>query len=108
MNEEKFLEVAFLMAKITKEQVERIADLAHLAVTEEEVAMYTEQLQSIVTFANQLSELNTDDVKATTHVLHETNVMREDIPKQSITQEEALKNAPDKKDGYFKVPSILE
>jgi len=96
------------MTQITKEQVERIADLIHLAVTDEEVAMYQEQLQSVINFANQLSELNTDDVQPTTHVLHEGNVLREDVPKQTITQEEALKNAPDQKDGYFKVPPILE
>lgn len=96
------------MAKITKEQVERVADLAHLAVTEEEVAMYTEKLQSIVTYANQLNELNTDGVKPTTHILHEKNVLRQDVVKQTITQEEALKNAPDKQGGYFKVPPILE
>lgn len=96
------------MAQISKEQVKRIADLAHLAVTEEEVAMYTDQLQSIVTFANQLSELNTDDVKPTTHIMHQPNVLREDVQKQTITQEEALKNAPDKQAGYFKVPPILE
>lgn len=96
------------MPEITKEQVARIADLAHLAVTEEEIEQYTEQLQSIVTFADQLSELNTDGVEPTTHVLHQTNVFREDVQKQTITQEEALKNAPEKEDGYFKVPPILE
>ncbi len=96
------------MPEITKEQVARIADLAHLAVTEEEIEAYTKQLQSIVEFADQLSELNTDDVEPTTHVLHQTNVFREDVKKQTITQEEALKNAPEKEDGYFKVPPILE
>lgn len=96
------------MPEITKEQVKRMADLAHLAVTEEEVEAYQEKLQSMLTYVDQLSELNTDDVEPTTHVLHQTNVFREDVQKQTITQEEALKNAPDKQDGYFKVPPILE
>ncbi|MBB6454904.1 aspartyl-tRNA(Asn)/glutamyl-tRNA(Gln) amidotransferase subunit C [Salirhabdus euzebyi] len=96
------------MAEISKEQVKHVANLARLAVTEEEVEKFSEQLGSIITFAEQLNELDTDNVEPTTHVLDLKNVMRKDESKQWLTQEEALKNAPDKKDGQFRVPSILE
>ncbi|AVQ98151.1 aspartyl/glutamyl-tRNA(Asn/Gln) amidotransferase subunit C [Oceanobacillus iheyensis] len=96
------------MADISKDQVKHVAHLARLAVTDEEVDKFTEQLSSIITYAEQLNELDTDGVEPTTHVLYLKNVLRKDEPKEWITQEEALKNAPDKKDGHYRVPSILE
>ncbi|RFA34197.1 aspartyl/glutamyl-tRNA(Asn/Gln) amidotransferase subunit C [Virgibacillus dokdonensis] len=96
------------MEKISKDQVKHVAHLARLHVSEEEAAMFTEHLSSIITYAEQLNELDTTNVEPTTHVLDIKNVMRKDEPKQWITQEEALKNAPDHKDGHFRVPSILE
>ncbi|MEC5424338.1 Asp-tRNA(Asn)/Glu-tRNA(Gln) amidotransferase subunit GatC [Virgibacillus sp. C22-A2] len=96
------------MADITKEQVKHVAHLARLAITEEEAEMFTDQLSSIISYAEQLNELDTEGVEPTTHVLEIKNVLRKDESKQWITQEEALKNAPDKKDGHFRVPSILE
>ncbi len=96
------------MADISKEQVKHVANLARLSFTEEEIEKFTEQLGSIIQFAEKLNELDTENVEPTTHVLDLKNVMRKDEPKQWITQEEALKNAPDKKDGQFRVPSILE
>ncbi|MRG87412.1 Asp-tRNA(Asn)/Glu-tRNA(Gln) amidotransferase subunit GatC [Salinibacillus xinjiangensis] len=96
------------MAEISKDQVKHVANLARLAVTEEEAEKLTEELGSIIKFAEQLNELDTENVKPTTHVLDLKNVLRKDEPKEWLTQEEALKNAPDKKDGQFRVPSILE
>ncbi|WP_085993294.1 Asp-tRNA(Asn)/Glu-tRNA(Gln) amidotransferase subunit GatC [Oceanobacillus senegalensis] len=96
------------MADISKDQVKHVAHLARLAVTDEEVEQLTEDLGAIIRYAEQLNELDTDNVKPTTHVLDIKNVMRKDEPKEWITQEEALKNAPDEKDGQFRVPSILE
>ncbi|WP_100012498.1 Asp-tRNA(Asn)/Glu-tRNA(Gln) amidotransferase subunit GatC [Lentibacillus sediminis] len=96
------------MTAISKEQVKHVAHLARLDVSEEEAEMLTEQLSSIINYAEQLNELDTDGVEPTTHVLDLKNVLRKDEPKDWITQEEALKNAPDKADGQFKVPSILE
>lgn len=96
------------MAEITKEQVKHVANLARLEVTEEEAEMFTKQLSSIIKFAEQLNEIDTDGIEPTTHVLDLKNVMRKDEPREWITREEALKNAPDHKDGQFRVPSILE
>ncbi|MUK88423.1 Asp-tRNA(Asn)/Glu-tRNA(Gln) amidotransferase subunit GatC [Ornithinibacillus sp. L9] len=96
------------MAEISKEQVKHVANLARLEVSEQEAEMFTEQLSSIITFAEQLNELDTDGVEPTTHVLDLKNVMRKDEPKKWITKEEAMKNAPDQQDGQYRVPSILD
>ncbi|QGH33281.1 Asp-tRNA(Asn)/Glu-tRNA(Gln) amidotransferase subunit GatC [Gracilibacillus salitolerans] len=96
------------MAEISKEQVKHVANLARLALKDEEVETFTQQLGDIINYAELLNELDTDNVKPTTHVLDLKNVMRKDEPKEWIKKEDALKNAPDQKDGQFRVPSILE
>lgn len=96
------------MAEITKDQVKHVAQLARLDVTEEEAEQFTEHLSAIITYAEQLNELDTEGVEPTTHVLDLKNVFREDVAKHTISREGALKNAPDAEDGYFRVPSILE
>ncbi|KAB2489400.1 Asp-tRNA(Asn)/Glu-tRNA(Gln) amidotransferase subunit GatC [Priestia endophytica] len=96
------------MSRISKEQVEHVAHLARLAITEEETEMFTKQLDAIITYAEQLNELDTTGVKPTTHVLEVKNVMREDKPTKGLPREEVLKNAPDYQDGQVRVPSILE
>ncbi|HBS44819.1 MAG TPA: Asp-tRNA(Asn)/Glu-tRNA(Gln) amidotransferase GatCAB subunit C, partial [Paenibacillus sp.] len=74
----------------------------------EEEATFTEQMNAILQYAEKLNELDTENVKPTTHVLQVSNVMRDDVVKESLTQEEALLNAPDDEDGHFKVPAVLE
>ncbi len=96
------------MTDISKDQVKHVANLARLAVTDEEVEMFTKQLGDIINYAELLNELDTENVEPTTHVLDLKNVMRKDEPKEWIKKEDALKNAPDQKDGQFRVPSILE
>lgn len=96
------------MANITFEQVKHVAHLARLALTDEEAEQLTKDLAAIIQYAEQLNELDTENIEPTTHVIDMKNVMRKDEPKEWITQEEALKNAPDHKDGLFRVPAILE
>ncbi|AKG05190.1 MULTISPECIES: Asp-tRNA(Asn)/Glu-tRNA(Gln) amidotransferase subunit GatC [Salimicrobium] len=96
------------MSRISEDQVKHVANLARLVVTDEEAEMFTKQLDDIITYAEQLNELDTEGVEPTTHVLDLKNVMRKDEPKEWIKKEDALKNAPDQQDGQFKVPSILE
>lgn len=96
------------MADISTDQVKHVADTARLEITDEEAERFTEQLSSILEYAEQLNELDTTDVEPMTHVLDMKNVLRKDEPKEWITQEDALKNAPDTKGDYFRVPSILE
>ncbi|PLS05656.1 Asp-tRNA(Asn)/Glu-tRNA(Gln) amidotransferase subunit GatC [Neobacillus cucumis] len=95
------------MSRISTDEVKHVANLARLAVTEEEVEKFTKQLDKIITFAEQLNELDTENVKPTYHVLDMKNVLREDVPQKGLPREEVLKNAPEHQDGQIKVPSIL-
>lgn len=96
------------MSEITKEQVLHVAHLARLAITDEEAEKMTKELDAIIGYAELLNELDTDKVEPTTHVLDLKNVMREDEARKWIDREDALKNAPDQKNGQFRVPSILD
>jgi aspartyl-tRNA(Asn)/glutamyl-tRNA(Gln) amidotransferase subunit C len=96
------------MSEISREQVQHVANLARLNLTEEETVTYTTQLNAILNFFEKLDELDTDQVEPTSHVLDVYNVMREDEQRPSIEREEALRNAPDQEDGQFKVPAVME
>lgn len=96
------------MSRISKEEVKHVANLARLAITEEETEMFTNQLDAIIKFAEQLNELDTTGVEPTTHVLEMKNILREDKAEKGLPVEDVVKNAPDHKDGYIRVPSILE
>ncbi|MCH1624662.1 Asp-tRNA(Asn)/Glu-tRNA(Gln) amidotransferase subunit GatC [Fredinandcohnia quinoae] len=96
------------MSRISINEVKHVANLARLAVTEEEAEMFQEQLDAIITFAEQLNELDTEGVQPTTHVLTMKNILREDKATEGLPIEEVLKNAPDAKDGQIRVPSIIE
>lgn len=93
---------------IQTKDVEHVAKLARLHLTEAERDMFTEQLNAILKYAEKLNELDTDDIAPTTHVLHLSNVMREDEVQDSLPQEKVFRNAPDEEDGQFKVPAVLE
>ncbi|MUV38605.1 Asparaginyl-tRNA synthase (glutamine-hydrolyzing) [Lentibacillus sp. JNUCC-1] len=96
------------MAHITRDQVMHVADLARLAITEDEADVFAKDLDNIISYAEQLNELDTEGVEPTTHVLDLKNVMREDEAKKWEHRDAALENAPDAHNGQFKVPSILE
>lgn len=96
------------MATITKEEVRHVAHLARLAITEEEVEHFTEQLAKIVQFADKLNELDTTDVEPTTHVLPLVNVMREDKSVAGLDRDIMMKNVKDQEAGQVKVPAIME
>lgn len=93
---------------IQVKDVEYVAKLARLNLTDDEREKFTEQLSAILQYADKLNELNTDDIEPTTHVLPLTNVMREDVVKESLSQEKVFRNAPEEEDGQFKVPAVLE
>lgn len=96
------------MTRISSEQVRHVANLARLEISEEETESFRKQLDKMITFAEQLNELDTDGVEPTSHVLGMKNVMREDVANQGLPQSEVVKNAPDHQDGYIKVPSIMD
>ncbi|MEK6693992.1 MAG: Asp-tRNA(Asn)/Glu-tRNA(Gln) amidotransferase subunit GatC [Nitrospirota bacterium] len=94
--------------EISKEQVERVAKLARLDVSEDEKTTFARQLSSILTHIDQLKALDTTGVEPTATVLPTDNVFRDDEVRPSLSQEQALANAPDQAEGLFRVPKILE
>ena len=94
--------------KITIEDVEYVARLARLALNQAEKERMRAQLDSILSYIDKLNELDTSAVEPTSHVLQMVNVFREDEVRPSLPQEEALANAPDRRDLFFRVPKILE
>jgi len=93
----------------SKETIEYVSKLALLDLTEEEKEKFSEQLGDIISYFKKLNDLDTSNVKPTTHPIDGLkNVYREDIPWKSLSNEEALKNAQHKKDGFFKAPRILK
>ncbi|ADO58453.1 MULTISPECIES: Asp-tRNA(Asn)/Glu-tRNA(Gln) amidotransferase subunit GatC [Paenibacillus] len=93
---------------ISKEDVRHVARLSRLNLTENEEETMTGQLNAILHYAEKLNELDTEQVKPTTHVLHVSNVMRDDEVRESLTHEQVMRNAPEEEDGQFKVPAVLE
>jgi aspartyl-tRNA(Asn)/glutamyl-tRNA(Gln) amidotransferase subunit C len=89
---------------ITRDEVLHVARLARLELTDDEVDRFTEQLSAILEAVAKVSELDLSDVEPTAHPLDLVNVWAEDEPRPSLTVEEALANAPDRHDGFFKVP----
>jgi aspartyl-tRNA(Asn)/glutamyl-tRNA(Gln) amidotransferase subunit C len=96
---------------IKEEDIKKIAKLAHLEITEEEVALYTPQMASIVGYVEQLNELDTENIEPAVGGLtpegEATDTRREDIPQGSLGQELALDQAPTATDGHFRVPKVL-
>ncbi|MFD0693984.1 Asp-tRNA(Asn)/Glu-tRNA(Gln) amidotransferase subunit GatC [Paenibacillus sp. GCM10027628] len=93
---------------ITKADVEHVAKLARLDLSDNEKEQFTEQLNAILKYAEQLNELDTEGVAPTSHAMPLVNVMREDVTQPSLPIEKILLNAPDEEDGQFKVPAVLE
>ena len=90
---------------ISREQVEHVARLSRLALTEDEIERFQEQLSAILEAVGKVSELDLERVEPTAHPLDLVNVFREDEPRSSLAREEALANAPDREGNLFRVPS---
>jgi len=89
-------------------EVEHVAHLARLALSPDEQQRFTEQLNAILAYMDQLNEVPTDDVEPTSHVLDLVNVFRDDTARQLISVDDALQNAPESTHQYFVVPRIVE
>ena len=92
---------------VSLEEVERIASLAKLSFSTEEMQIFVEQFNQILRYIEKLAELDTADVPPTTHTLTLQNVMREDVVCPWLSQEQALINAPQQKNGFFSVPKVI-
>lgn len=88
--------------------IEKVARLARLKLTEEEKATFGNQLEQILNYMEQLNGLDTTGVEPTSHAIPISNVFKEDEVKPSLPRKEVLLIAPDEEDGHFKVPKIIE
>lgn len=93
--------------KITVQDVEHVAVLARLALSEEDKKKYTESLNSILGYMEMLNRVDTSGVEPTAHVLPLQNVFREDKQEPGLPKELVLANAPEEENGCFKVPRII-
>jgi len=94
--------------KLTREQVAHIAELARLSLTDQEVALYQEQLSAVLEYAERLQALDTETIPPTATVLPVRNVMRADESRPAMAREDILANAPETQDGCFRVQAVLE
>ncbi len=94
--------------RLSREQVEHVALLARLELSEEEKERYTHELNQILEHFEALQKLDTENVPPTSHAIPMTNVLREDEVRPSLPREEVLQNAPDPAEGCFRVPRVVE
>ena len=97
--------------KINEQEVRRVAELANLALTEEEIVRMTQDLDGILGHMDKLNELDTSAVEPMSQVLYEaeeTATLRADVERKPLSNAEALANAPAAGQGYFKVPRVIE
>ncbi len=95
------------MVSISQKEVEHVARLARLELTEPEKTLFGEQLSQILTFVGQLHEVSTEGIPPTASVVEQEAVLREDVPREGLSLEQALSNAPESRDGFFVVPKII-
>lgn len=91
---------------ITVKDVEHVAKLARLELTEEEKVKFSRQLGDVLKYVEQMDEVDTTGVKPMAHAFDLVNVMRDDEVVYEQTKEELMKNAPDEENGFFRVPKI--
>ncbi|MFX1273586.1 MAG: Asp-tRNA(Asn)/Glu-tRNA(Gln) amidotransferase subunit GatC [Promethearchaeota archaeon] len=94
--------------EFSEETIDNVLKLALLDLSEDEKEKLTTQLSDILKYFKKLDDLDTSEVEPTTHALEIKNVVRKDIPWESLSNNDALKNSSYKKDGYFKAPKILK
>ncbi|MCK4976404.1 MAG: Asp-tRNA(Asn)/Glu-tRNA(Gln) amidotransferase subunit GatC [Anaerolineales bacterium] len=93
---------------LTREEVENIAELARLTLTDEEIARYSEQLSAILEYFANLQTLDTTDIPPTSSVLAARSVLRPDEPRPGLSKDDLLRNAPETEANQFRVPPVLE
>ncbi|WP_115727657.1 Asp-tRNA(Asn)/Glu-tRNA(Gln) amidotransferase subunit GatC [Actinomyces culturomici] len=95
------------MSRISTDEVARVAGLAHIALTPEEIERFAGELDVIADSVAKVSEVATPEIPATSHPIPLTNVWREDVVTQTLDRDEVLVQAPASEDGMFLVPQIL-
>ncbi|MBS1114354.1 MAG: aspartyl/glutamyl-tRNA(Asn/Gln) amidotransferase subunit [Nitrospirae bacterium] len=91
-----------------KISIEHLGRLARLSVSDDEKILFAKQIDNILHYMDKLNELDTGNIEPTSHVISLSNVVREDLREHSLDREDALRNAPDKTNKFFRVPKIIE
>jgi aspartyl-tRNA(Asn)/glutamyl-tRNA(Gln) amidotransferase subunit C len=94
--------------KIERKEVEHVARLARLDLSEEEIEKFTSQLSAILEYMDKLNELDTTGIEPTSHILEFTNIFKEDAVKIGAWGRVTLSNAPAQEHSHYKVPKIIE
>jgi len=94
--------------QLTEKQVRHVALLARLECSDEEIHQFAGELNSILEYADKIQEVDTDGIEPTSHAVRLSNVFRDDVVRPSLSNDEALANAPDAEAGHFKVPPIIQ
>lgn len=94
--------------KLTSEQVKKVAKLANLPISDEEVEKYTDQLSQILEYIDLLNKLDTTNVEPTFNVTGAKNVLMSDTSLECLPQEDALQNGPNTKNGFFVTKGVFE
>lgn len=93
---------------LAKEDIDKVAHLARLDLTNNELESLTNDMNSIISYIDKLAELNTENVEPTSHAVPVTNAFRADKENSYFTVEKGLSNAPDSEDSCFKVPKVID
>ncbi len=92
----------------SKNLVKNVANLANLEYSDEELETLVPQFEKILSYIAVIDSLDLEGIEPLPHILDYNNILREDIAGSSVSQKDALKNAPKKNDNFFKVPKVLE
>jgi aspartyl-tRNA(Asn)/glutamyl-tRNA(Gln) amidotransferase subunit C len=92
---------------ISRQDIEKVALLARLQLTDDELSKMTAELAQIVGYVDQLAEVNTDGIEPMAHAIETANVFRDDVVAKSLPRDEALANAPHRDDRGYLVPPVL-
>ena len=95
------------MTKISSSDVRKVAQLSRLELPEDQIQTYTKQLEEILSYVDQLQEIDTENIPPTTRAVEVVNAMREDIVEVSCSREDLLNQAPQREGDFYRVPKIL-
>ena len=95
------------MTKISSSDVRKVAQLSRLELPDDQIQTYTEQLEEILSYVDQLQEIDTENIPPTTRAVEVVNAMREDIVEVSCSREDLLNQAPQREGDFYRVPKIL-
>ena len=95
------------MTKISSSDVRKVAQLARLELPDDQIEIYTDQIEEILSYVDQLQEIDTKNVSPTTRAVEVVNAMREDLVDVKCLREDILNQAPHREGDFFRVPKIL-